>query len=54
MGLDRLELDVDHVMLNKFAGPEDRSFLRVSKPISGMCQRASEVLKKRKTSKAGP
>ena len=43
-------LDSDHLGLNKYSGPEDPSFVRVSEEIAQICQKAKELLKRRKNS----
>ena len=43
-------LDSDHLGLNKYSGPEDPSFVRVSEEIAQICQRAKELLKRRNNS----
>ena len=47
---DRDGLDSDHLRLNKYSGPEDRSFVRVSRQIAWICQDAKELLQRRKNS----
>ena len=41
-------LDSDHLGLNKYSGPEDPSFVRVSQEIAQICQKAKDLLKRRK------
>ena len=43
-------LDSDHLGLNKYSGPKDRSFVRVSEEIAQICKKAKELLKRRKNS----
>ena len=43
-------LDSDHLRLNKYSGPEDPSFVRVSQEIAQICQKAKDLLKGRKNS----
>ena len=43
-------LDSDHLGLNKYSGPEDPSFVRVSQEIAQICQKAKDLLKRRKNS----
>ena len=43
-------LDSDHLGLNKYSGPEDPSFVLVSEEIAQICQKAKELLKRRKNS----
>lgn len=44
---DRLPLQTDHLKMNKFSGPRDRSFLSVSERISKMCSTWKNVLELR-------
>ncbi|KAH7112398.1 vegetative incompatibility protein HET-E-1 [Dactylonectria macrodidyma] len=46
-GLDRYALQTDHLKINKYHGPTDRSFLRVSDVISEMCANAKDVVRRR-------
>ncbi|KAH8896678.1 pfs domain-containing protein, partial [Thozetella sp. PMI_491] len=43
-GLDRISLQTDHFKINKFSGPEDRSYLQVSAEIRKMCANAKDVV----------
>ncbi|KAJ4129122.1 hypothetical protein NW768_007655 [Fusarium equiseti] len=43
-GSERLQLQTDHINLNKYWGPEDRSYLSVSAVIEKMCKNASTVV----------
>ena len=40
--------DSDHLGLNKYAGPKDPSFVRVSEEIAHICQKAKKIIKRRK------
>ncbi|OAA71126.1 pfs domain-containing protein [Akanthomyces lecanii RCEF 1005] len=46
-GLDRYALDKDHLKLNKYCGPTDPAFERVSDVISEMCRAANDVVRRR-------
>jgi len=46
-GLDRCALQTDHFKINKYAGPTDRSFLKVSETISEMCDNAQDMVRRR-------
>ncbi|EJP62037.1 vegetative incompatibility protein HET-E-1 [Beauveria bassiana ARSEF 2860] len=46
-GLDRYALDKDHLKINKYYGPTDPAFERVSDVISEMCHRANDVVRRR-------
>ncbi|ORY72124.1 uncharacterized protein BCR38DRAFT_418974 [Pseudomassariella vexata] len=46
-GWARVFLKTDHFNLNKFEGPNDRSFLSVSEEIQKMCREAKSVLERR-------
>ncbi|KAM3453872.1 hypothetical protein MY8738_009194 [Beauveria namnaoensis] len=46
-GLDRYALDKDHLKINKYYGPTDPAFERVSDVISEMCRRANDVVRRR-------
>ncbi|KGQ02380.1 hypothetical protein BBAD15_g12409 [Beauveria bassiana D1-5] len=46
-GLDRYALDKDHLKINKYYGPTDPAFERVSDVISKMCRRANDVVRRR-------
>ncbi|KAG7429090.1 Kinesin light chain [Fusarium oxysporum f. sp. raphani] len=46
-GWERLQLQTDHLKLNKFSGPNDRSFLAVSRQISTMCRPLKNVTEDR-------
>ncbi|GKU20852.1 unnamed protein product [Fusarium langsethiae] len=43
-GDERLQLQADHDGLNKYSGPEDRSYLSVSAAIVKMCKNAATVI----------
>lgn len=43
-GSERLQLQTDHINLNKYWGPEDRSYLSVSAVIEKMCKNAGTVV----------
>nr|CEG05229.1 unnamed protein product [Fusarium clavum] len=43
-GSERLQLQTDHINLNKYWGPGDRSYLSVSAVIEKMCKNASTVV----------
>ncbi|CAG7561797.1 unnamed protein product [Fusarium equiseti] len=43
-GSERLQLQTDHINLNKYWGPQDRSYLSVSAVIEKMCKNASTVV----------
>ncbi|KAF7546999.1 hypothetical protein G7Z17_g8015 [Cylindrodendrum hubeiense] len=43
-GLNRIPLQVDHFNMNKFSGPNDRSFLSVSEEIRKMCVDARRII----------
>ncbi|KAJ4009129.1 hypothetical protein NW752_009426 [Fusarium irregulare] len=43
-GSERLQLQTDHINLNKYWGPEDRSYLSVSAVVEKMCKNASTVV----------
>ncbi|KAM3552092.1 hypothetical protein ARSEF4850_007559 [Beauveria asiatica] len=47
LGLDRSALDKDHLKINKYYGPTDPAFERVSDAISEMCRRASDIVRRR-------
>lgn len=51
-GWKRFQLDADHIKLNKYYGPNDPSFESVSVQIKDMCQDATKVIERRKTSKS--
>ncbi|KAK4070042.1 hypothetical protein Purlil1_13560 [Purpureocillium lilacinum] len=46
-GLDRYALQADHLKMNKYQGPSDRSFLSVSRIISEMCHGAKKIVRLR-------
>ncbi|SPO00083.1 uncharacterized protein DNG_02935 [Cephalotrichum gorgonifer] len=46
-GWPRYALQADHFTLNKFSGPDDRSFLTVSERIRVMCADSKNVIRKR-------
>ncbi|RGP69225.1 hypothetical protein FLONG3_7861 [Fusarium longipes] len=48
-GDERLQLQTDHIELNKYSGPEDRSYLSVSAEIAKMCNNASTVVNSHST-----
>ncbi|KAK0706075.1 pfs domain-containing protein [Lasiosphaeria miniovina] len=48
-GYDRCALQTDHLKINKYVGPTDRSFLTVSGKISEMCANARSVVQRRRT-----
>ncbi|KAM0436287.1 hypothetical protein ACHAQK_007861 [Fusarium lateritium] len=43
-GDERSHLQTDHINLNKYSGPDDRSFLSVSAEVVRMCHNASHVV----------
>ncbi|KAI1181506.1 P-loop containing nucleoside triphosphate hydrolase protein [Nemania serpens] len=47
-GWGRAQLYTDHFKLNKFAGPDDRSFQTVSEQLSNMCANRKSVIERRK------
>ncbi|PWY81718.1 TPR-like protein [Aspergillus sclerotioniger CBS 115572] len=47
-GLKRFPLQSDHLALNKFQGPDDRSFLSVSDEIRGMVMNSTDLIQQRK------
>ncbi|KAI1820891.1 hypothetical protein F4861DRAFT_542494 [Xylaria intraflava] len=47
-GWGRAQLNTDHFKLNKFSGPDDRSFQTVSNEIRNMCAQGKSVIEKRK------
>ncbi|KAI1159456.1 hypothetical protein F5B18DRAFT_677291 [Nemania serpens] len=47
-GWGRAQLYTDHFKLNKFAGPDDRSFRTVSEQLSSMCADRKHVIERRK------
>ncbi|KAI0808469.1 hypothetical protein GGR55DRAFT_696601 [Xylaria sp. FL0064] len=47
-GWGRVQLYADHFQLNKFAGPDDRSFLLVSNELYTMCTNWKRVVERRK------
>ncbi|KAL7942253.1 hypothetical protein V8C42DRAFT_360339 [Trichoderma barbatum] len=49
-GWKRVPLEADHLKMNKYSSPTDRSFLHVSEQISVMCGDYKSVLKGRKRS----
>ncbi|KAH7124601.1 vegetative incompatibility protein HET-E-1 [Dactylonectria macrodidyma] len=51
-GLDRYALQTDHLKINKYHGPTDRSFVRVSDVISEMCANAKDVVRRRQYPRA--
>ncbi|KAK3695688.1 hypothetical protein B0T22DRAFT_114601 [Podospora appendiculata] len=46
-GLDRCALQADHLKINKYSSPTDRSFLIVSGKISEMCVNAKNIIQRR-------
>ncbi|KAJ4238413.1 hypothetical protein NW757_013041 [Fusarium falciforme] len=46
-GLSRIPLQADHFRMNKFSGPDDRSFLSVSEEIRKMCAGARHMIQRR-------
>ncbi|KAL6695503.1 hypothetical protein J3F84DRAFT_374542 [Trichoderma pleuroticola] len=49
-GWKRVPLETDHLKMNKYSSPTDRSFLHVSDQIAAMCGNYKSVLKGRKGS----
>ncbi|KAI1478702.1 TPR-like protein [Daldinia eschscholtzii] len=49
-GWDRIQLATDHVQMNKYSGPYDSSFLRVSEEIKKMYYGAKHTIERRKQS----
>ncbi|KAI1429343.1 hypothetical protein F5Y12DRAFT_482024 [Xylaria sp. FL1777] len=47
-GWERVQLYADHFQLNKFSGPDDRSFLMVSNELHNMCANWKSVMERRK------
>ncbi|KAI1132153.1 hypothetical protein F5Y10DRAFT_6263 [Nemania abortiva] len=47
-GWGRAQLYTDHFKLNKFAGPDDRSFRTVSEELYNMCANRKSVIERRK------
>ncbi|KAI1365233.1 hypothetical protein F5Y08DRAFT_304790 [Xylaria arbuscula] len=47
-GWDRMQMYTDHFKLNKFAGPNDRSFIMVSGELLNMCVNRGTVMARRK------
>ncbi|KAH7129455.1 hypothetical protein B0J13DRAFT_452805 [Dactylonectria estremocensis] len=43
-GWERAQLQTDHMKLNKFSGPRDRSFLSVSAKVLTMCSKSQNVV----------
>ncbi|RGP74037.1 hypothetical protein FSPOR_1732 [Fusarium sporotrichioides] len=43
-GDERLHLQTDHIKLNKYSGPEDRSYLSVSAEIVKMCKNVATIV----------
>ncbi|KAJ6439025.1 Kinesin light chain [Purpureocillium lavendulum] len=52
-GWDRFALQTDHVKMNKFSGPLDRSFIVVSNQIRAMCDNWKVQIEKRKCANRG-
>ncbi|KAI1115874.1 hypothetical protein F5Y14DRAFT_409581 [Nemania sp. NC0429] len=48
-GFDRHALQTDHLKINKYRGPGDRSFLIVSDVISKMCSGAKDIVRRRQS-----
>lgn len=48
-GLNRYALQTDHLKINKYHGPTDRSFLIVSETISEMCAEAKNLTRYRQS-----
>ncbi|KAK7592437.1 hypothetical protein V3481_007055 [Fusarium oxysporum f. sp. vasinfectum] len=46
-GHNRIPLQADHFKMNKFSGPNDRSFLSVSEEIRRMCANALDIVQRR-------
>ncbi|EJP69828.1 vegetative incompatibility protein HET-E-1 [Beauveria bassiana ARSEF 2860] len=46
-GFDRYALEKDHLKINKYYGPTDPAFERVSNAIAEMCHRANDVVRRR-------
>ncbi|KAM3563054.1 hypothetical protein ARSEF4850_002521 [Beauveria asiatica] len=46
-GFDRYALEKDHLRINKYYGPTDPAFERVSNAIAEMCHRANDVVRRR-------
>ncbi|GKT50172.1 vegetative incompatibility protein HET-E-1 [Colletotrichum spaethianum] len=46
-GANRIALQADHFMMNKFSNPHDRSFERVSQELRRMCKGAQAVVQQR-------
>ncbi|KAK1974644.1 hypothetical protein LZ30DRAFT_607501, partial [Colletotrichum cereale] len=46
-GANRIALQADHFMMNKFSSPHDRSFQNVSQELRRMCEMAAVVVKQR-------
>ncbi|EGU78519.1 hypothetical protein FOXB_10970, partial [Fusarium oxysporum f. sp. conglutinans Fo5176] len=46
-GYNRIPLQADHFKINKFSGPNDRSFLSVSEEIRRMCADAFDIVQRR-------
>ncbi|KAF7118673.1 hypothetical protein CNMCM5793_008211 [Aspergillus hiratsukae] len=47
-GCNRFNLQTDHLKLNKFSGPQDRSFISVSAEISKMIIASKDLMERRK------
>ncbi|GJD05085.1 pfs domain-containing protein [Colletotrichum higginsianum] len=46
-GLDRRGLEADHLKINKYRGPDDRGYQKVSDVIHEMCGNANNVIRRR-------
>ncbi|TQN70161.1 Vegetative incompatibility protein HET-E-1, partial [Colletotrichum shisoi] len=47
LGLDRRGIDADHLEINKYCGPDDRGYQKVSDVIHEMCDNANNVTRRR-------
>lgn len=47
-GCGRFQLQTDHLAINKYSGPNDRSFLNVSDEIHRMFVKSADLLQQRK------
>ncbi|RLL95027.1 hypothetical protein CFD26_101368 [Aspergillus turcosus] len=47
-GCNRFDLQTDHLKLNKFSGPQDRSFIIVSEEIRKMISSSKDLMERRK------
>ena len=48
-GADRVSLQADHFGLNKYSGPDDRSFQSVSAELRRLCFDAPKIIQRRTT-----